>query len=68
MTDLIARQLSVLADLEPGPAGQVRAKFVFAGMAVSGGPTGDLDRESLHRHLVEAGRRTLGLRAPRRAP
>lgn len=66
-TELIDRQLGLLADVEPGPAGRVRARFVFAGMAGSGGPTRELDREALHRHLVEAGRRTLGLRAPRRA-
>jgi len=65
-TELIDRQLGLLADVEPGPAGRVRARFVFAGMAGSGGPTRELDRDALHRNLVEAGRRTLGLRAPRR--
>lgn len=65
-TDLIARQLALLADVRPGPEGLVRARFVFAGMAGSGGPSRDLDAESTQRNLVEAGRHTLGLRAPRR--
>jgi hypothetical protein len=66
--NLIRRQLALLADVDPGPAGEVRAAMVFAGMAGAVGPTwGNLDDESLREHLVEAGRRTLGLRAPRRA-
>jgi AcrR family transcriptional regulator len=65
--DLIGRQLALLADVDPGPAGEVKAAMVFAGMAGAAGPTwGNLDDESLREHLVEAGRRTLGLRAPRR--
>src|SRR5215208_8033968 len=38
--DLIKRQLALLADVDPGPAGQVRAAMVFAGMAGAVGPTG----------------------------
>jgi AcrR family transcriptional regulator len=65
--DLIRRQLALLADVDPGPAGEVKAAMVFAGMAGAAGPTwGKLDDEALREHLVEAGRRTLGLRAPRR--
>jgi AcrR family transcriptional regulator len=61
---LINRQLALLADVEPGPGGEVRAAMVFAGMA---GATGaNLDDDVLREHLVNAGRRTLGLRAPRR--
>ena len=42
--------------------------MVFAGMAGAAGPTwGNLDDDALREHLVDAGRRTLGLRAPRRA-
>lgn len=65
--ELIKRQLALLADVDPGPAGEVKAAMVFAGMAGAVGPTGaDLDDDVLHEHLVDAGRRTLGLRAPRR--
>jgi len=65
--DLIKRQLALLADVDPGPAGQVKAAMVFAGMAGAAGPTwGHVDDDALREHLVDAGRRTLGLRAPRR--
>jgi AcrR family transcriptional regulator len=65
--DLIKRQLALLADVDPGPAGAVKAAMVFAGMAGAAGPTwGTFDDGALREHLVEAGRRTLGLRAPRR--
>jgi AcrR family transcriptional regulator len=66
--ELITRQLALLADVDPGPAGQIKAAMVFAGMAGAAGPTwGTFDDESLRDHLVDAGRRTLGLRAPRRS-
>jgi AcrR family transcriptional regulator len=65
--DLIKRQLALLADVDPGPAGEVKAAMVFAGMAGAAGPTwGTFDDAALREHLVDAGRRTLGLRAPRR--
>ena len=65
--DLIKRQLALLADVDPGPAGEVKAAMVFAGMAGAVGPAGAaLDDDVLLDHLVDAGRRTLGLRAPRR--
>jgi AcrR family transcriptional regulator len=65
--DLIKRQLALLADVDPGPAGDVKAAMVFAGMAAAVGPTGaNVDDDVLCDYLVEAGRRTLGLRAPRR--
>ena len=64
--ELIRRQLALLADVDPGPVGEVKAAMVFAGMAGAVGPIwGNLDDEALREHLVEAGRRTLGLRAPR---
>ena len=66
--DLIKRQLALLADVDPGPAGEVKAAMVFAGMAGAAGPTGaNIDDDVLCEHLVDAGRRTLGLRTPRRA-
>jgi AcrR family transcriptional regulator len=65
--DLINRQLALLADVDPGPAGDVKAAMVFAGMAGALGPVrGNLADDALREHLVEAGRRTLGLRSPRR--
>jgi AcrR family transcriptional regulator len=65
--DLIGRQMRLLADVEPGPAGQVKAAVVLAGLAGAAGPhLVDLDAGQLHGHLVDAGRRTLGLRTPRR--
>lgn len=65
--DLIKRQLALLADVDPGPAGEIKAAMVFAGMAGAAGPAwGNFDDDALREHLVEAGRRTLGLRAPRR--
>ncbi len=65
--DLIDRQLALLADVDPGPAGAIKAAMVFAGMAGAAGPTWvNLDDDALQEHLVDAGRRTLGLRAPRR--
>lgn len=66
--DLIERQLALLADVDPGPAGVIKAAMVFAGMAGAAGPASvNLDDDVLYEHLVDAGRRTLGLRAPRRS-
>jgi AcrR family transcriptional regulator len=65
--DLIRRQLALLADVDPGRAGEVKAAIVFAGMSAAAGPSSaGLDDDELHGHLVDAGRRTLGLRMPRR--
>lgn len=64
--DLIKRQLKLLADVDPGPAGEIKAAMVFAGMAGAAGPSGaNLDDDVLRDHLLHAGRRTLGLRRPR---
>jgi AcrR family transcriptional regulator len=66
--ELITRQLALLADVDPGSAGEVKAAMVFAGMAAAAGSAGaELTDDVLRHHLVDAGRRTLGLRAPRRA-
>jgi AcrR family transcriptional regulator len=63
--DLITRQVKLLADVDPGPAGTVKAAVALAGIAGASGPTiVSLDRDALRDHLVEAGRRTLGLRRP----
>lgn len=64
---LIERQMALLTDLDPGIAGRVRASLVLAGIAGASGPAfDDIDRAELSRELTDAGRRTLGLRAPRR--
>ncbi|MGX9791800.1 TetR/AcrR family transcriptional regulator [Mycobacterium sp. MMS18-G62] len=66
--DLITRQLALLADVEPGPVGQVKASMVYAGMAGAAGPaSSNLDDDVLRDVLVEVGRRVLGLRTPRRS-
>ncbi|WP_166907168.1 TetR/AcrR family transcriptional regulator [Mycobacterium sp. DL440] len=63
---LIDRQLALLADVDPGPAGTVRAAMVFAGIAGGAGiAPPDLPDERLHSLLTDAARRTLGLRIRR---
>jgi AcrR family transcriptional regulator len=65
--DLIDRQMALLADVESGPAGMVKAAVVLAGISGASGPNfAGLDRAELQRYLVETGRRALGLRAPRK--
>jgi AcrR family transcriptional regulator len=67
--ELIERQMRLLADVEPGPGGLVRATVVVGGIAGAVGPAWvNIDDQDLLGHLVETGRRTLGLRAPRRSP
>jgi len=63
---LIDQQLALLADVDPGPAGQVKAAVVLAGIAGASGPTfAGLPRAELLAHLIETGQRALGLRVPR---
>ncbi|MGB2919846.1 MAG: helix-turn-helix domain-containing protein [Mycobacterium sp.] len=65
-TRLIARQLSLLSDVDPGPAGRVKAAMVFAGLAAAAGPlSAELNDDELQSYLVDAARRTLGLRIRR---
>lgn len=65
--DVITRQMALLADVDPGPAGTVKAAMVFAGISGAAGVAGaDTSDEDLFRYLIDAARRTLGLRAPRR--
>ena len=64
--DLVNRMIMLLADLDPGVGGWIKADMVMAGIA--GGMSTrsrGLDDDVLRRHLIEASRRTLGLRAPR---
>ena len=64
--ELIERQMTLLADVEPGPAGRVKASFALAGIAgASGTAFADLDRTALRTQLIATGRRALGLRVPR---
>jgi AcrR family transcriptional regulator len=64
--ELIDRQMALLADVEPGPAGMVKAAVVLAGISGASGPNfAGLDRDDLLRYLIETGRRALGLRVPR---
>jgi AcrR family transcriptional regulator len=65
--ELINRQMALLADVEGGPAGMVKAAVVLAGISGASGPNfAGIDRADLERYLVETGRRALGLRAPRK--
>ena len=64
---VINRQMALLTDVDPGPAGTVKAAMVFSGIAGGAGVAGeDTSDEDLSRYLIDAARRTLGLRAPRR--
>jgi len=65
--ELIERQMALLSAVNPGPAGPVKAAVALAGIAGASGPTLlDLDRQVLREQLIDAGRRVLGLRIPRR--
>jgi AcrR family transcriptional regulator len=66
LSDLVDRQFKLIAAVEPGVGGWIKADMVMAGIA--GGMSARtlrLDDDVLRRHLVEASRRTLGLRTPR---
>lgn len=63
---LIDRQMALLAGVEPGLSGRVKAALVMSGIAsAAGADYGDIDEETLREHLLAAGRRTLGLRGSR---
>ncbi|WP_094289425.1 TetR/AcrR family transcriptional regulator [Mycobacterium lehmannii] len=62
---VVDRQMGLLADVEPGLAGQVKAALVMSGIASAAGVDyGDVDEDTLREKLIAAGRRTLGLRTP----
>jgi AcrR family transcriptional regulator len=67
--DLIERPLALLGGAVPEPAGRINAAVALAGIAgaVGGDLLGDLDDDTMRRHVLETGRRTVGLRAPRTA-
>lgn len=61
--DLINRQLALLAGAEPNPGGLIKATVVLAGISSAVGPAWiSVGDDDLLEHLVETGRRTLGLR------
>ncbi|MCV7204724.1 TetR family transcriptional regulator [Mycolicibacterium peregrinum] len=63
---VIDRQMALLADVDPGPAGTVKAALVFSGIAGAAGiASAGLTDEQLSDHLTEAARRALGLRITR---
>lgn len=65
---VVERQMALLADLEPGLGGQVKAAIVMSGIAgAAGADYGAVDDDTLRNQLIAAGRRTLGLRASRAA-
>ena len=62
---VVKRQMALLAAVEPGLGGQVRAALVMSGIASAAGVDyGDVDEAALRDQLIAAGRRTLGLRVP----
>lgn len=61
--ELINRQLALLAGDEHGAGGLIKATVVLAGISSAVGPAWiAVDDDDLLRHLVDTGRRTLGLR------
>jgi len=64
--ELGERMLKLLADVDPGVGGWIKADLTVSGIACGMGMRAlDLDDDLLREHLVGAGRRILGLRAPR---
>jgi AcrR family transcriptional regulator len=65
-SDLGERMLKLLAEVEPGVGGWIKADLAVSGIACGRSMRAlDLDDDLLREHLVGAGRRILGLRAPR---
>jgi AcrR family transcriptional regulator len=65
-SDLAERMLTLLADVDPGVGGRIKADLTVTGIACGMGMRMlEIDDELLREHLVGAGRRILGLRAPR---
>ena len=64
--DLINRQLALLAGAEPAPGGLIKATVALAGISSAVGPAWiTVDDHHLLRHLIDTGRRTLGLKGKR---
>ena len=65
--DLIVRQLTLLTQLDEGATAIIKATALMTGLAgaATGAPT-HIDEQALIAELTEIGRRTMGLRPPRR--
>ncbi|SDS46946.1 TetR/AcrR family transcriptional regulator [Actinoplanes derwentensis] len=67
--DLTGRLTQLLADVEPGPTGHVRADAVLSGTACAAGPRSNhIDPAELRAVLIETGRRALALRIRKEQP
>ncbi|ANI37342.1 TetR family transcriptional regulator [Mycolicibacterium vaccae ATCC 25954] len=69
---IVVRQMRLFADVEPGVGGQIKAMILLSGFAGAARAEysqfdGPLDEAAFRDQLIAAGRRTLGLRAPRPA-
>jgi AcrR family transcriptional regulator len=65
--DLIIRQLTLLTQLDPGPSGVIKATALLTGLAgAATGAPADISEDALIVELCEIGRRTMGIRQPRR--
>lgn len=65
--ELVGRPLALLAEALPEPAGRINATLALAGIASTAGADvlADVSDDTMRRHLLETGRRILGLRPPR---
>ncbi|GLY02382.1 TetR family transcriptional regulator [Actinoplanes sp. NBRC 101535] len=64
--DLTSRLTALLAEAEGSDGGHLRADIILSGIACAAGPRSrHLDPTELRGHLVDTGRRALGLRIPR---
>jgi AcrR family transcriptional regulator len=65
--ELVERPLALLSGTVPDPAGRINAAVALAGIASTAGSEllADLDDDTIRTHLIETGRRILGLRPPR---
>jgi AcrR family transcriptional regulator len=64
---LVERPLGLLAGAASDPAARINATLTLSGIASTAGNDllTDLDDDTMRKHLVDTGRRILGLRAPR---
>jgi AcrR family transcriptional regulator len=66
-SDVIDRQIAVLAGVRRGPAGVITANAVLTGLAgAASSASSDVDDDQLRELLLDLGRRAVGLRTPRR--
>ncbi len=65
--DVIDREIALLAGVEPGPGGLIKATAVLTGLAGAATSVVDPDENALRQQLLDVGRRILGLRATRKS-